>query len=294
MTLSRRTFTKASLLGLAALAGGLPSPSAAAELRLRNRMFVMDTWFWQTEMSDAERAALLAELGVRGVLLSHGASAIDAEALKILDDHDLTLEAIYYTANIEDEPSQTLLDLMKQLEGRGCLVTLAMSSAELEPSDWAGDAAAITQVEAYAEAAADHGLSVALYPHANLWLERVSDAVRLARRFESPHVGAVFNLYHYLATDAADTSVAHTLDEAIAYLKAVTINGARRDTADIAVTDAILPLDEGDYELRPFLRELVRRGYAGPIGLQGYGIAEDVPAKLERSVAVYEDLREAL
>lgn len=294
MSITRRAFTRASLLSLAGLAGLPALPGLAAELRLRNRLFIMDTWFWRTDYDFAKRVAVLRELGVGNMLVTNDASPLNAEMLGVLDEQRMSLEAVYFTLFIEDEPSEAVMNVMKLLEGRGSVITLALNSRERDPSDWAGDAEVAGQVEKYLELAEELDLTLAFYPHAGFWLERVSDAARLARQFSSPRVGAYFNLYHYLARDAADASLDQTLDEVIPYLKVVTINGARRDTAEVPAHEAILPLDEGDYDLRPLLRQLVRRGYAGPIGLQGYGIEGEIPAKLGRSVARYQEFREAL
>jgi len=55
----------------------------------------------------------------------------------------------------------------------------------------------------------------------------------------------------------------------------------------------IQPLDRGDFDVRELLAELQRLGYRGPIGLQGYDVANHLgiePAEnLRRSMAAWRD-----
>ncbi|MEX0741542.1 MAG: TIM barrel protein [Phycisphaeraceae bacterium] len=289
MQITRRQFTQRLLVTGAGLHAVATRAVAADEQRMNNRLFIMDTWFWGDQIPFDQQVELLAELGVKAMLLS-GLHHVTPGNLQLLDDHDIALEAVYHVANPEEPASDRLLDVIARLQGRDTLIALAMSSKAFGTSDLKGDGSAIRHVKAYADAAEEAGLSVAFYPHAGFWLERVADGVRLAQKIDRPNVGAIFNLYHWLARDAEEVTLDQTLDEALPYLKAVTINGAQQDTARIPVNDAILPLDQGNYDLRPLMRKLAARQYAGPIGLQGYSIQGDVPGKLQRSVETYQAL----
>ena len=48
----------------------------------------------------------------------------------------------------------------------------------------------------------------------------------------------------------------------------------------------IIPLDQGDYDVRPYLAALIRHGYTGPILLHNFGfktLAEEyLPASMKR------------
>ena len=52
----------------------------------------------------------------------------------------------------------------------------------------------------------------------------------------------------------------------------MSINGADRDAAGTGWDRLIQPLGSGTYDMLPLLRKLAKLGYAGPIGLQGYGL----------------------
>jgi hypothetical protein len=72
-------------------------------------------------------------------------------------------------------------------------------------------------------------------------------------------------------------------------LSLVTINGADRNGKDWG--ELIQPLDRGDFNIGGLLAELKRLGYGGPIGLQGYDVANhlgiDPSENLRRSMAAW-------
>ena len=76
-----------------------------------------------------------------------------------------------------------------------------------------------------ADVAARSGLRVALYPHKGSYVERVEDAVRLAKKIDRKNLGVSFNLCHFLWVDDAK-NLELRLKEARPYLMAVSINGA--------------------------------------------------------------------
>jgi sugar phosphate isomerase/epimerase len=129
---------------------------------------------------------------------------------------------------------------------------------------------AVAAVREVADAAARYGLSVSLYPHFGNLIERVDDAVRIAEKTGRQNVGVTFNLCHWLRTDGPD-SMACVLKLAMPRLSLVTINGADRNGKDWG--QLIQPLDRGDFDIGALLAELKRLGYRGPIGLQGYDVA---------------------
>jgi len=116
----------------------------------------------------------------------------------------------------------------------------------------------------------------------------VGDVVRLAEKSERKNVGVTFNLCHWLRTDGAG-SMERVLKLAIPRLSVVTINGADRDGKEW-----IQPLDSGNFDVAALLRELQRLGYRGPIGLQGWNVANRYkiePAEnLKRSIGAWKKL----
>ena len=117
-------------------------------------------------------------------------------------------------------------------------------------------------------------------------MERVEDAVRVARKVERENVGATFNLCHWLKVDGKDLQA--RLEQALPHLSVVTVNGA---DADGAGWDRLIQtLDKGSYDVGGVLTILEGLGYTGPIGLQGYGIGGDVHDNLRRSMDAWRKL----
>jgi len=138
-----------------------------------------------------------------------------------------------------------------------------------------------------ADLAAGAGLRVALYPHQGDWVETIGDAVRVARKVDRKNLGTMFNLCHWLRVD--DTSRREeTLEEAMPYLFAVSINGA--DPPPGGWDKLIQPLGSGSFDVAGLLRTLHRLGYNGPIGLMCYGLGGDAEVHLRKSMEAWDRL----
>lgn len=265
---------------------------------LRNEFFALDTAMVKNlgkefiQKSDVET---LATLGYRGVAVVVPTAAawrhLTEKVIPWLDEKQLKLYAVYsggrvghgeYTIDPELKPN------LRHLAGRGTAIWLSITSREFKPSDPAADVMAVALVREAAAAAAAHGLTVSLYPHWNNWLERTSDAVRVAEKTGRTDVGVTLNLCHWLRVEGADSMEA-TIRLARPRLSIVTINGANRDGKEW-----IQPLDSGDFDAAAFLRTLYRLDYRGPIGLQGFAVANTYqiePAEnLRRSMAAWKKL----
>jgi sugar phosphate isomerase/epimerase len=204
----------------------------------------------------------------------------------------LRLFAVYAGATLARDGltwGETLPDTMRALEGTGAVVWLHVGSREFERSSPEGDAVAVPALRRLADLAANHGLRVALYPHVGDWVERVSDATRLAREAGHPALGATFNLCHSLML-GEEARLADLLAEASPHLFLVTLNGADAFAAGTSWERLIQTLDRGSFDLRPVLGTLRGLGYAGPVAVQGYGLKGDVADNLRRSKAAWDRL----
>lgn len=274
-----------------ALLGALWSGAAAQEF------FAMDTAMVRRLGTPLERPdiELLAELGYRGV----GPVAFEpqhwdhltARLLPLLDEKKLKLYAVYSNVRV-DRGGYSIDPGIKQnlalLEKRGTLIWLPVGSKDFKPSDPAGDTQAVAAVSEAADIAARYGLTVSLYPHYANLVERVSDAVRIAEKTGRRNVGVTFNLCHWLRTEGPG-SLEAVLRRALPRLNMVTINGADREGKDWG--RLIQPLDQGDFDVAALVGELKRLGYRGPIGLQGYDVANkfhiEPSENLRRSMAAW-------
>lgn len=273
----------ASVLALAIVALG-PASGARAD---SNPFFAMCTGTQDADHdAPAARVALVDRLGYDGT--DHiGVDGLE-EVLSAIDARGTRFFALYTQAGIDGsgEWAAGLEDAMPLLEGRDAVIWLPLTSETFSPSDPAGDSDAVALVRRLADRAAAHGLRVALYPHTSHWLERVEDAVRVAKAAARPNVGVTFNLCHWLMVDGEDLRA--RLVEAQPHLLMVTINGA--DASGDSWNQLIQPLGDGSYDVRPLLALLDELEYNGPIGLQGYGIPGDVAVNLRRSMAAWRSL----
>lgn len=230
----------------------------------------------------ASQVALVKDLGYAGTDLI-GVKGLK-ELLAEIDGQGSRFFALYTTANIDADAAEPwekgLEEAMALLKERDCVVWMPLISTTYAVSSPEGDIAAVARVRQLADLAAANGLRIALYPHTNNWVERVEDAVRVAKKVDRPNVGVTFNLCHWLKVDGEH--LRERLVEARPHLFMVTVNGA--DSTGDSWKQLIQPLGDGTYDLRPLRDLLVELKYDGPIGLQGYGIGGDVAENLGRSM----------
>jgi sugar phosphate isomerase/epimerase len=254
-----------------------------------NPFFAMDTATKDPNHKTAqEQAQMLKELDYAGIGIGYEGTSTLAETLKQLDERDLQLFAVYTGINIDPggqayDPS--LKDAFKVLEGRNVILWLFAQSKEHKCSAPEGDARAVEILSELAEAAAQHEVRIALYPHQGFWLETTEDAVRVAEQVNRPAVGVTFNLCHWLRVSPG-RDARSVIERAMPRLLVVNINGADADGRDW--NTLIQTLDRGTFDMRGFLETLRDAGYSGPIGFQGYGIGGDVYENLKRTMAAWE------
>jgi sugar phosphate isomerase/epimerase len=228
------------------------------------------------------KAALMDELGFDG--MAHLGMDDIPETLAALDRHGLKLFAVYAAINLDpDHPPHDprMEELFRQLEGRETIVWLHTQGRHYETSSPKGDARAVEIIRHLSNRAARYDLRLSLYPHAGLWMERVDDALRVARKVGRKNVGVTFNLCHWLKAES-DTPYEALLRRAMPRLSLVTINGADRQGR--SWSELIRTLDQGDFDVAAFLRTLDELGYTGPVGLQCFGIKGDEWSNLAGSM----------
>lgn len=253
----------------------------------RNAFFLMDTWFWQEEkLSILDQAALMKKLDYGGLALSWGQK--HKERLTALQRHDLKTPGCYIVSDVSAGFSSALQDCVEFLRGTDAYVWLALTSKHLKKSDPSADAAAAVILGQLADACKEAKLpGVALYPHVGFWMEKVSDAVRIADVVGRKEVGVQFNQYHWMTADKGH-DLKGTLEAAKKHLKGVTINGS--DSAK----PSILPLSEGDYETQKILAALAELKYEGPISHQGYSIKGNLADRLAAAMDRWKKYKIAL
>jgi sugar phosphate isomerase/epimerase len=264
----------ACLFLTALLCGGASAAS-------KNPFFAMDTALRDDKVRTADdQAALLKELGYAGIgasgyLSEEFMSPFDRRGLKVFNTY-LTLD--FDSAKPGFDPKLT--ECVARLKGRDTALWLAVGSVtkdgtKLKPSDLAGDEIVVPRLQELAGLAKASGVKIALYPHTWFWVERVEDALRLARKVDRANVGATFNLCHWLKVEG-DRDPKPVLQAALPHLFFVSVNGADKGDSKAMEWDRLIqPLGRGTYDVALLLRTLEELGYTGPVGFQGYGIKGD-------------------
>ena len=256
-----------------------------------NPFFAMDTSTKDDKHQTAkEQVQMLKELGYAGIGIGYAGTEQLAEMLQELDKNNLRLFAVYLGVNIDPDQQKydpKLKEAMEILKGRNTILWLFVISGTHKPSSPEGDERAVEIIREIADMAAQSRVRIALYPHHGFWVERVEDAVRVAKKVDRKNVGVTFNLCHWLRVD--DEKNMETLIKAVMpYLFVVTINGA--DSGGQDWKQLIQTLDRGSFDMHLFLKTLKDSGYTGPVGLQGYGIGGDAYENLKRSMNAWRQL----
>lgn len=290
-SMPRASLAIAPVLALLLMAAGgcqTSHDARATRADLSNPFFAMN--FWQADPTIASspeaQAGLLKEVGYEGALylgtldgMPESFHAMDARGLKMF-----AAAVIPYDIYVDPGEScpASLKEAVKQLKGRDTLLLIQFQSRIHPKSSPAGDARAVELGRELADFARGYDVRLAIYPHVNIWCERVDHAVRIARACGRENLGVTFNLTHWLWTDPQG-DLESCVRDAMPHLFLVTINGITRG-APLGVLET---LDRGDYDVAGFLKPFIAAGYRGPIGLQCVGIKGDARDNLTRSMVAW-------
>lgn len=211
-------------------------------------------------------------------------------------ERGLKLFVIYASLELKDGRmvyDPRLREIIVLCRGSGAMIWPNITSKQFKPSDPAGDDIAVSGLRELADLCASHGLRLALYPHVNLWLHRLEDALRVVKKVDRENVGLTFNLCHALM-DGAEARIQDLITAAAPHLFVVTINGADRDVGKNDSGRLIQPLNQGTYDVSLVLRHLRAVGFTGPVGLQCYNIKGDPKILLAGSMAAWREMSAAL
>jgi len=250
--------------------------------------FVFEDGLWNAK-SDAPAywADLVKSSGFDGIELI-GLDKLDG-MLPELKRNDLRLFTLYIQIDLEKEQpyDPRLKKYIEQLKNTGLHLWVHVHCEKYSPSDPAGDAKCIEIIGELADYSQNYGVKIAFYPHADFWVEKVDDGVRLAKKINRPNVGTVFNLCHFLKKDEPE-KLEQKLKNAMPYLFLVSINGADNgDTHQMGWDRLIQPLGRGDCDVLNVLKILKNSGYKNPIGLQCYNIKGQPEEFLKESVSTW-------
>lgn len=263
--------------------------TVGAPLLAGNPFFAMDTI---ARGGAGNVVPLLKELGYDGL----GGAAGDDAMAKALEFAGLRFFNGYLTLGFDSglpALDDRLRGILDRMTGHHASLWLAVQKVQQDGAPFAksspdADSIAVAKLREIADYAKSRGVSIALYPHAGLWLERVEDAIRVAGKIDRNHVGVTFNLCHWLKVEGSERDPLPVLKAALPRLMFVTINGADTgDTRTMGWDRLIQPLGSGSYDVAGFMKMVRAAGYTGPVGFQGFGIRQEPREVLAQTIAAW-------
>lgn len=231
-----------------------------------------------------ERIKVLKELGYHGI----GSARPDdlTNRLNLYSTSGLKIYSIYVGTKLNSGGTQVPEKIKKAiaaLKGSGAFVELYVQGNTKQQTD--EDAVAF--VRNVADLAKESRLKVVLYPHANFYIDTLSDAARIAKLVDRPNVGAMFNLCHFLKVEPK-SNLEEELTKAKPYLWRVSLNGA--ETGGTNWQQLIQPLGKGSYDVNNVLHLLDKLEFKGAVGIQCYNIKGDARTNLQQTIDAWRQM----
>ncbi|VGO17792.1 hypothetical protein PDESU_06394 [Pontiella desulfatans] len=232
-----------------------------------------------------EQAKLLKELGYDGICTRP--PNCTPELLEAFDRHGVKIMASYVTlAPDPDKFPGNLEQHFMQLQGRGTLVWLGISNAK------ANETPAVETIRKTCDLAKKYGLEVVLYPHINFRTDTVERTAHLMKLAGRDNLGISFNVCHFLA-QSPDGKLEETIQSIAPNLKLVQVSGANMIPEPKSDwNQLILPLGEGDFDMKRVFKTLDEVGYAGPVNLQCYRVPLPAKEQLNKSMNAWRKYHE--
>jgi sugar phosphate isomerase/epimerase len=246
----------------------------------RPQFFVFDNGVGRGSWTPEQQAKTVKELGYDGISYNYTTPEDLAKWQKALGDQGLKLFGLYVYTWFDKTPNYDprLPEAIRMLKGSDTVLWITVREAQVKGDH---DAEAVRLVQGIADLARESGVRVALYGHANFYVENGADAARIAAKANRPNLGPSINLCHEFMSGAGDR-LDETLKNVAPLATLVSINGL-----DVASKEYVMRLDRGDFDVTAYLAKLQAAGYAGPIGLQCYNVKGDVRENLAANIATW-------
>ena len=222
--------------------------------------------FKMDKLSIPERATLFADLGYSGTTFIVKTDAQREKLQAYLKTEEFTsgklsIPVVYFT-----------FDFTKDFEKENNLWRKTLASLPNDTALWviikeenATEEKAMTLLKNMSQEAQKINKDIVIYPHDNTIIESVEEAIPYIEKLKMPNVYLSMHLCHELRHGNGD----RLLDVAIKaapYLKFVSLSGANKTmvpNAKAQWSDAIKPLDKGDYDVSRFVSVLQKIRYTG-------------------------------
>jgi len=234
-----------------------------------------------------ERVKVLKELGYDGIGSANPSDGEELQRrLKVYDEAKIKLFSFYVGGQLGAQGHKynpVISRMITGLKGRDTVIELYVQGSKKNNTD----EQAVAFVREIADQAQKSGLKVVLYPHAGFYIDRIGDAVRVAKKCDRENVGVMFNLCHFLHVEPKSDLKA-ALENAKPLLWRASISGA--EAGGRSWGQLIQTLDRGSFDQAGVLELLRGVGFDGVIGLQCYAIRGDSRKNLQRSMQAWSQL----
>ncbi len=239
----------------------------------------------------ADQVALLQRLGYDGMMVSTWgpdpvAKLREFTRVPAVAEGRFRVRALLWTPKAEKNPKLGPLDqflpLARQLQ----------ASLWVAPTGTRADLPeAITLLRQTAERCRQAGVELVLYPHFGHPFEDGFQALEVWEKLGCPEVRLSLHICHELKAGNLGRWD-ELVRKSAPHLAFVTVSGAEtRDvTRDHDWTRAILPLDRGDLDLRPFVDSLRKHHFQGAVFLHTFGLKDPPEEHFARSMAAWKTL----
>lgn len=247
-------------------------------------------------MSVPERSRLFAELGYKGVTF---AVKNDGQRQKLQEylgspefsSGKLSIPIVYFPFDFSQDYASERELWKKTLNALPKSASLWVII--LEPN--ATEQKVIALLKEMTAEAEKLGKDIVLYPHDNTFIESAEESLTYIEALNTNNLYTTLHLCHEMRAGNGN----RLLDVAIKtapYVKFASISGTdvtmrENDKADWS--DAIQPLDKGDFEVEKFVSVLQKIGFKGKTILHTFGIEEEPKDHLSRSMLKWKDMVEA-
>ncbi|MEC9036224.1 MAG: family 16 glycoside hydrolase [Verrucomicrobiota bacterium] len=228
-----------------------------------------------------EKAKTLKELGYDGI----GSAYLKTkepikERLSTYKESGIKIFSFYVGGKLKRDGHSydpAISELIRELKGTDTVIELYVQGDKKNNTD----EEAVNFVKEIAKQANESGLKVVLYPHAGFYIDRIGDAVRIAKKANQENVGVMFNLCHFLQAEPT-SNMKEAIENAAPLLWQVSISGAEEGSR--SWQKLIQTLDRGNFDQSKLMNLLQDSGFDGPVGLQCYAIKGDSRENLKRSM----------
>jgi len=240
------------------------------------------------------QAALVKKIGYDGLAGEGGNKYYQWR--KAMDKVALAMPEIYIRMGIGQDGKAIydgeLKSIIRDSKDRNLLITFVLYNDLKIEDRHKVDQIFIEAIQDLADYCNPFNVKIAIYPHAALYCETVSQSVSLARAINRRNVGAIFNLCHYLKVEGQQ-GWKESIQNALPYFFMVSICGAETgDTQKMGWDKLIQPLGEGAFDTYALIKYLKDNGYEGPFGLQCYNIMQDCDKVLTKSMSTWKSYQE--